>query len=173
MTPDDPTAIEFQPHPTSCGVVRLTCRLWLPQPRDEVFPFFADAAQLETLTPPWLHFQILTPMPIEMHAGRRIDYRLRLRGLPLRWQSEITAWDPPRAFVDEQRRGPYRLWRHRHLFTESDGGADVIDEVDYAVPGGACIDRLLVRGDLRRIFTYRHHKLRERFAVQGTAEGAG
>ena len=78
----------------------------IEKPQDELFSFFSDAHNLAEITPPWLHFRVLTPPPIEMKVGSRIDYRLKLRGIPIRWQSEITAWNPPHAFVDEQRRGP-------------------------------------------------------------------
>ncbi|MCU0308886.1 MAG: SRPBCC family protein [Chloroflexi bacterium] len=142
---------------------RLDSTMWLPRRLDEVFAFFADARNLETLTPPWLHFRILTPTPIEMRVGARIDYRLRIRGLPLRWQSEITAWDPPHRFLDEQRRGPYRLWVHEHTFAERDGGTEVRDRVTYAVPGGWLVERLLVGPDVRRIFAYRQETLARLF----------
>jgi hypothetical protein len=82
----------------------------LPRKRDEIFRFFADATNLEVLTPPWLRFCVLTPPPIRMHPGALIDYKLRVHGLPVKWRSEITAWEPPTCFVDEQRRGPYRTW---------------------------------------------------------------
>lgn len=143
------------------GLVTMETRLWLPQPLARVFEFFADAANLERITPPWLRFRILTPQPIAMHAGTRIDYRLRLHGIPVRWQSAITVWDPPRRFVDEQRRGPYRVWIHEHDFVERDGGTEVRDMVRYAVPGGRLIDRLGVRRDVRRIFEYRARSLLE------------
>ncbi len=97
--------------------------------------------------------------PIEMKVGALIDYRLRLRGLPIRWQSEISDWDPPHRFVDEQRRGPYQLWHHTHEFAEVDGGTAVRDIVRYRVPGGVLADVLFVRRDLRKIFGYRQEKL--------------
>jgi ligand-binding SRPBCC domain-containing protein len=128
-----------------------------------VFPFFSEARNLEEITPPWLRFEILTPEPISMAVGTVIDYRLRLRGVPLRWRSEIAAWQPPNRFVDRQVRGPYRLWHHEHLFTERDGGTDVDDVVHYATWGGVVIDRLFVRRDVARIFAYRARKLREIF----------
>lgn len=134
--------------------------LWLPREPDEVFPFFADAFNLEAITPPWLRFRILTPAPIEMRQGAVIDYRLRFRGVPVQWRSEITAWDPPHRFVDEQRRGPYQRWIHEHTFETIRGGTLVRDHVDYAVPGGRLVERLFVAGDLDRIFDYRHEALR-------------
>ena len=136
---------------------------WIPRRRDEVFLFFSDARNLESLTPPLLRFEILSRGPLEMRAGLLIDYRLRLRGWPMRWQTEITAWEPPHRFVDEQRRGPYRAWIHEHRFEERDGGTLVMDRVRYRVPGGAVVDRLLVRRDLRRIFLFRRSRLGEAF----------
>jgi len=135
-------------------------------PLDAVFAFFSDARNLERITPPWLHFEILTPPPIEMRVGTRIDYRLRLHGIPLRWQSEITAWEPGRRFVDEQRRGPYRTWIHAHEFEAVDGGTRVRDSVRYSVPGGAIINRLLVAPDVARVFDHRERVLRRLFEME-------
>lgn len=149
---------------TAIRTFTLTNELWLPQPPDEVFPFFADASNLERLTPPSLRFLILTPPPIEMAVGTLIDYRIRLRGIPMRWQSEITAWEPPHRFVDEQRRGPYRLWVHEHTFTPQNGGTLAGDIVQYAVLGGVVVQRLLVASELRRIFDYRNAALRDLFS---------
>ena len=78
---------------------------WLPRPPEEIFHFYADAFNLEQLTPPWLGFQVVTPPPITMATGAEIDYRLRLHGFPISWRSRITAWEPPFRFVDEQIRG--------------------------------------------------------------------
>ena len=144
---------------------------WLPRPVDEVFPFFADAHNLQELTPEFLHFQVLTPPPIPMAPGTRIVYRLRLRGIPIRWQSEITVWDPPRRFVDEQRRGPYRAWVHEHRFTPKDGGTWVEDTVRYDVWGGSLVNALLVKKDVSAIFAYRERKLRERFGAPPGEDG--
>lgn len=139
----------------------------LPRPIDEVFPFFAQAENLEEITPPSLRFSVITPKPIAMRKGALIDYKLRIRGFPVRWQSEITAWDPPRRFVDEQRRGPYRKWRHEHDFQEDGDGTIVRDRVTYEVPGGRflgrILDRLMVHRDVERIFEYRRRVLEERF----------
>lgn len=139
-------------------------QLWLPQPRDEVFAFFSDAANLDAITPPWLDFHTVTPVPVDMHLGTRIDYKLRIRGFPIVWRSEITAWEPPARFVDEQVRGPYRLWIHEHIFVERDGGTLVCDHVKYAIPFD-WLAHLLVRRDVERIFRYRSDMLRRRFTA--------
>ena len=131
--------------------------------REQVFDFFSRAENLELLTPPWLHFEILTPLPIEMNRGTRISYRIRIRGIPVRWVSEITEWNPPHSFEDTQIRGPYRKWVHRHLFEEMPEGTLATDDVSYRVPGGALVNRLLVSGELRRIFDYRRDRLLEIF----------
>jgi hypothetical protein len=136
---------------------------WLPRPISEVFPFFSDARNLGVLTPDWLSFTILTPDPIEMKVGLLLDYRIAWHGIPMRWTSEIEVWEPPHRFVDRQLRGPYRLWHHEHRFVESDNGTRVIDDVEYAVWGGALANRLGVRRDIERIFAYRQHKLDELF----------
>jgi len=141
----------------------LHSEIWLPKRLDEVFSFFADARNLQAMTPGWLDFSILTPGSIVMQPGTRIDYRLRLRGFPIRWQSEITAWDPPHRFVDEQRRGPYTLWAHEHLFKARDNGTSVEDSVRYAVFGGKLVDWLFVRRDVERIFQFRREKLQSLF----------
>jgi ligand-binding SRPBCC domain-containing protein len=138
--------------------------LWLPGSRPEVFTFFADPANLEAITPPWLNFVTLTPLPLQMRAGALIDYRLRIHGIPLRWRTEITVWEPPGRFVDEQKRGPYRLWIHEHRFEERDCGTLMTDHVRYRAPGGALIERLFVRRDIESIFAHRRQKLRETFA---------
>jgi ligand-binding SRPBCC domain-containing protein len=144
-------------------VWELRTGIRLPRPRSEVFGFFSDAANLQELTPPWLRFRVLTAQPIAMRKGALIDYRIRLHGLPVGWKTEITAWEPPRRFVDEQLRGPYRLWVHEHSFEEIEGGTLAGDFVRYSVPGGAWVNRLLVARDLRAVFRYRHRRLQERF----------
>jgi len=134
-------------------------QLWLPLLPAEVFPFFADARNLEAITPPWLRFEVLTPGPILMRPGALIDYRLKVHGFPLRWQTVISAWEPPGRFVDEQLHGPYRLWRHEHVFVERDGGALCLDRVEYCAPGGWLVDRAFVRREIERIFHYRQSAL--------------
>lgn len=141
---------------------RLEARVFLPAEIEKVFGYFADPRNLETLTPPFLKFRIVTP-DVVMARGAVIDYRLRLHGLPFSWQSEITVWEPGARFKDEQRRGPYTYWRHLHIFRSERGGTEVEDGVDYDVPGGRLIHRWLVGPDLIRIFRFRLEKLQEVF----------
>ena len=141
----------------------LHTELWLPRPREEIFPFFAEARNLEAITPPWLKFEVLTPAPIAIRAGAIIDYRIRVHGIPIRWRTEIAEWNPPHGFVDVQLRGPYTLWHHTHTFEERDGGTLCGDCVRYRPRGGALINWLFVRRDVERIFAYRQQRLREIF----------
>lgn len=138
--------------------------IWLPAEIEKVFEFFSDAANLDALTPEWLHFTIVSRMPMEMRAGALIDYKLRVRGLPVRWRTRINIWNPPHRFVDEQIRGPYRQWIHEHTFERRDGGTVVRDNVNYAVPFGALVHRWLIRPDVERIFRFRQQKLSAHFA---------
>ena len=140
--------------------------IWLPRSPAEVFPFFGDATNLNLITPPWLNFEIVTPGPIEMRAGTLIDYRLRVRGVPLRWRTRINEWEPPWRFVDEQIRGPYRLWIHKHEFEPREGGTLARDFVRYAVPLDFLAHRWLVRPDVERIFEFRSRVLQKHFSKQ-------
>jgi ligand-binding SRPBCC domain-containing protein len=142
---------------------RLESAQFLPAPRERVFQFFSDAFQLEKLTPPWLEFSVLTPSLIAVAAGTVIDYRLKLHGIPIRWQSLISAWEPPMRFVDRQTRGPYRHGHHEHIFEPVEDGTLCRDVVDHEVFGGRVVDALFVRGDLLKIFAFRHERLREIF----------
>ncbi len=144
----------------------LTTEQWLPRSVEEVFAFFSDAANLDTLTPPWLHFRILTPLPIAMQQGTVIEYRLRWRGVPISWKTEIKVWQPPHRFIDQALRSPYRLWHHEHTFEGRDGGTLMRDRVDYAVPGlflEPLVARWIVTPDVERIFDYRREKMTELF----------
>ena len=144
---------------------RLTTRLFVARPLDETFAFFADAANLQKLTPPWLSFRIRTPQPIEMRRGTLIDYLITVRGLPVPWRTRISDWTPPARFVDEQLWGPYWRWHHTHTFAATDGGTLVDDTVLYTPIGGAAMHALMVKRDLERIFTFRQHEILKQFKV--------
>jgi ligand-binding SRPBCC domain-containing protein len=141
----------------------------LPRPIDEVFRFFADPSNLEAITPPWLHFRIVGVSSETVGEGTTIDYRLRLRGVPIAWRSVIRSWQPPRTFVDQQLRGPYRLWVHTHRFEACGDETRMTDHVRYAVPGGRLVNRWLVRPDLERIFDYRRDRIAELLGREGAA----
>lgn len=133
----------------------------VPLALDETFEFFSRPENLGRITPPWLAFRMVSEGP-EMREGSRIEYRIRPLGVPQKWVSEITAYDPPHRFVDEQRKGPYRRWHHEHRFRAVDGGTEVTDTVSYALPFGALgrvAHRLLVRRQLESIFDYRKQAL--------------
>lgn len=145
------------------------CEIMLPLLPEAVFPFFADARNLDAITPPWLHFRIITPQPIEMRAGTLIDYRLRLHGLPIRWRTLISDWQPPFRFVDQQVRGPYRQWIHTHTFEPRPGGTLARDVVRYAARLDFITHPLFVRRDIERIFAFRQEALRKHFSAAPAA----
>jgi ligand-binding SRPBCC domain-containing protein len=139
----------------------------LPAPRDEVFLFFSDPANLEALTPPWLRFEVLTPKPLPRGEGALFDYRIKVRGLPIQWRTLIETFVPGELFVDRQLAGPYALWHHTHRFEDlPDGGTRMTDTVRYRVGYGflgRVVTALWVRNDIARIFEYRNLVLAKRF----------
>jgi ligand-binding SRPBCC domain-containing protein len=142
------------------GVHVLRREQRLEAPPGAVFPLFADARNLEAITPPLLRFRLLTPEPIAMGVGTFLQYALRLHGVPVRWDTLIQEWEPPVRFVDVQVRGPYRLWHHTHELEPLDGGAATLmrDTVRYSVGFGAIGEiarRALVLRDLEAIFAFR------------------
>lgn len=145
-------------------VFELRAESWVPKPLAATFDFFSKAENLQELTPPWVHFQILSPLPIEMKPGAIIEYKLRVHGIPIRWRTEIERWNPPYEFSDVQKRGPYQLWHHTHRFSEARGGTLIEDYVRYALPFGVLgqlANALQVSKDVRQIFTYRDQRVRE------------
>ena len=138
---------------------------WLPKPIDEVFAFFSRPENLQQITPPWLDFRMVET-PKELKPGSLIRYRLRWHGVPVRWTTEITEWDPPHGFVDRELKGPYALWNHEHLFTEKDGGTTMRDRVAYALPlawAGRIAHWALVRRDVESIFDFREEMMARLF----------
>jgi len=138
----------------------------VPAPRAKVFPFFADAANLETITPPLLGFTILTPRPIHMEAGTLIDYKIKISGIPIKWRTRIEAYDPPTMFIDVQLNGPYKTWRHTHTFRDVPGGTEIGDHVEYELPFGplgTIAHVLMVKRQLKTIFDYRTKVMTEMF----------
>ena len=148
------------------AIYRLTRSQLITRRLPEVFAFFSAAENLEAITPAFLRFRIATPLPIEMRAGARIDYTLSLWGLPIRWRTKITLWEPNVRFVDEQESGPYTLWQHSHEFEAHADGTRMRDRVDYQLPLGplgSLAHALVVRRSLDAIFDYRRRAIAERF----------
>ena len=147
---------------------QLRRQQFIPKPIDQAFAFFADAANLDFLTPPWLHFQIRTALPITMMTGALLDYSIRWRLVPIRWQTKVLDWSPPHRFVDQQIKGPFGLWHHTHTFEVHSGGTLMTDEVRYALPWGPLgiiAHALVVKRDVIAIFNYRFNRIAERFGT--------
>jgi ligand-binding SRPBCC domain-containing protein len=141
-----------------------SCAQWVNADLERTFAFFSDAANLEAITPAFLHFRIVSPLPIEMREGTLIEYRLRLYGAPIHWITRIEEWQPRRSFTDVQLRGPYARWVHRHRFTPRDGGTLVEDHVEYRLPAAplsAPVHALFVRPSVERIFAHRRRAIAE------------
>ena len=143
---------------------------WIARPIDEVFAFFADAHNLEQITPPWLGFRILSMSTASIEEGTIIRYRLRLHAIPVHWRTEICEWSPPHCFVDKQTKGPYKRWRHTHRFEAHGSRTKMIDEVQYTLPMGVLgriVHALKVRRDVSRIFDYRRLQIDALFGQPG------
>jgi ligand-binding SRPBCC domain-containing protein len=147
-------------------------RLWLPAPREEVFEFFSKVENLQRITPPWLNFRILTRLPIEIKQGSLVDYRVKLFGIPIRWKTEIAAWEPPHRFVDRQIEGPYQTWTHTHRFESKSGGTMMTDQVEYMPKGwflAPLLNRLFVKRNVKKIFDYRRKEILRIFSTTSKA----
>jgi len=141
-------------------------KLVIDKPIYEVFEFFCKAENLQKLTPPTLNFKILTELPIEMKKGSRIDNRIKLYGVPVKWKTEITKWDPPFEFEDTQLKGPYKLWKHRHIFKDLGDKTEMTDIVEYnpkGFPFNTILDKLIVKKEIEKIFNYRTEKINQYF----------
>jgi len=134
--------------------------------RDEVFDFFSRAENLNILTPPELHFEILSPLPILIQKGTLIDYRIKLNGIHFKWRTEIINWDPPHSFSDRQVFGPYKIWLHDHIFTANGAKTIMTDKLEFLAPGWIAeplVYSLFVRKNLKKILDYREEKLQSIF----------
>lgn len=151
-----PLSIERAPD----GGYRLTTRMAIKRGLRDVFEFSSDPHNLKLITPKWLTLRVRTSDRIEMAVGARIRYKFRLHRVPAIWHSEITVWEPPYRFVDEQRIGPFRWWSHEHLFEETKGVTVARDNITYDVPLGRFVHILFVRRHLHRLFTHRHRQLK-------------
>jgi ligand-binding SRPBCC domain-containing protein len=143
---------------------------WISRRIDEAFAFFADARNLEEITPSWLGFKIVSMNTDSIEEGTTILYRLRLHGMPLHWRTDICEWNPPHCFVDEQTKGPYKRWRHTHRFEAHGSRTKMIDEVQYSLPFGVLgriVHAVKVRKDLSRIFDYRRRQMDALFGQLG------
>ncbi len=142
---------------------------WIKRPLQEVFAFFADARNLEELTPAWLGFKILSMNSDSIAEGTEICYRLHLHRIPIHWRTEIRRWNPPHRFVDVQRSGPYKLWHHTHRFEAHGDETRMIDVVRYVLRFGVLgqiAHTLKVRSDVQQIFDYRRRRIDELFGTQ-------
>lgn len=140
---------------------------WIPKPVEEVFSFFSDEKNLETITPPWLNFHVLGKSTPEITQKTEIDYRLKIHGVPVHWRSRIVNWDKNRTFTDIQIKGPYSRWEHTHRFIPMKGGTYIEDRIIYRTPGGAALQPVIgqwVKRDVEKIFSYRRKKISEAFA---------
>jgi ligand-binding SRPBCC domain-containing protein len=138
----------------------------IQKPREEVFDFFADALNLEKITPPELNFHIITPQPIEIKKGTLIEYTLKLRGIPITWKTEITKWNPPFDFIDSALKSPYKQWIHLHTFETGKNGETIMkDLVRYRLPLEPLGDlaHFYVKKELKYIFDYRYQVVEEIF----------
>ncbi len=138
----------------------------IERPCAEVFRFFADAENLEQITPPELNFRIITPQPFDIKKGALIDYQLKLHGIPITWKTEITEWNPPFDFVDSALKSPYKQWIHLHTFEEGASGETIMkDIVRYRLPLEPLGDlaHWYVKKELKYIFDYRYKVIEDIF----------
>jgi len=144
----------------------LTTSTVINKPLSEVFEFFSNAENLNKITPPDMQFKILTPLPIIIKKGTLIDYKIKVNGIPLNWQTEITEFEVNKRFIDKQLKGPYRVWIHEHTFEEKDGKTIMNDHVQFLSPGWflePIINKLFIEKKVKGIFAYREKILTNLF----------
>lgn len=151
--------------PFPAGTKQVQFQTWLPYPPDEIWPFFCDPKNLERITPPWLNFQVVDSSG-PLGADTTIDYKLRFRGIPMRWRTLLLEWEPGKRFVDTSLKGAFKVWHHEHRFEPVDGGTLMTDTVHYCVPLGRLgrfFSGWMVDRDVRGIFAYREKVITEIF----------
>ncbi|MDH4468243.1 MAG: TIGR01777 family oxidoreductase [Bacteriovoracaceae bacterium] len=156
--------------PLANGDHEILAEQWIPQKPEEVFPFFSDEKNLETLTPAYLNFKVLKKSTPKLESGTLIDYGLSLHGIPLKWRSLIELWDPNSKFVDTQLKGPYKKWYHTHYFVPFAGGTLLRDVVHYRVPLGFLGNLFAlpkIKSDIKKIFNYRRKMITDLFYLRG------
>lgn len=146
----------------------LECELLVKRPLKETFAFFENPANLGKITPPWLSFNIVTK-DVAMQQGAQFDYVIRWLGLPMKWRSLISSYEPPHVFEDEQVIGPYKTWHHRHTFSQTANGVIVGDHLEYSLPLGplgAIAQAVMVKRQLQEVFRFRQSALSKIFEGQ-------
>jgi ligand-binding SRPBCC domain-containing protein len=153
----------------SVHIYKLHCEMVVQRSLAEVFCVFENPYNLAKITPPWLSFRVNSKEKVEMKKGAEIDYRIKWLVFPFRWKTIITEYRPPFLFVDEQAKGPYAYWRHRHTFTDTGKGVEIGDRLEYTLPLGVLgrvAHALIVKKQLRGVFEYRQRQLTEMFDGQ-------
>ena len=138
----------------------------IKRPIEEVFTFFSQPANLQSITPPQFGMRILTPQPVEIKKGTIIDYKIKVSGIWVNWRTEITVWEPFMRFVDVQAKGPYELWIHEHRFMKHPDGTIMHDDVRFISPGlilEPLVHRLFVKRQLDHLFNYRSERFKQLF----------
>lgn len=148
------------------GECDLVVHQFVPKTLDQVFPFYANEQNLETITPSFLNFKVLGKNTPTIKEGTKIDYKLSLHGIPFFWRTEIVSWKPPLLFIDIQLKGPYKKWHHTHRFESLGNGTLISDEIRYQVPFGflgSLIAGRKVASDIKAIFAYRREVIAKKF----------
>ena len=151
--------------------------LSLPIEPEVAWAFFANSANLAHITPEWINLTDISPVKYR-HAvpGQLITFELRPWGLfPLRWLAEITHVDAPNSFIDQQKVGPFRFWQHRHCFQPIPDGVEIIDEIQYVLPGGPLsgLGKSFAESQLREMFDYRAKQLEDYFGRMSSQQEEG
>jgi ligand-binding SRPBCC domain-containing protein len=140
---------------------------FIPTDLQTCWDFFSSPKNLQTITPAYMGFDVLTYVPEEMYEGLMIAYKIKpIFRIPMNWVTEIKYVHDLSFFVDEQRYGPYKMWHHEHHFKAVEGGVEMTDIVSYELPLGFIgrfFHPFIVKKKLEDIFDYRFQKVAELF----------